>query len=217
MIRRPPRSTLFPYTTLFRSRLRPLPPAVGRALRAARGPRLFPAAVASLLSAPGYAHPLRRARGRLHGVRRRPCRAALRSDARRGLARSPARGHGAHHERRVSPLRRSLGLPHSRLSALPRQDPRQSRASDPLPAPELFLRSHLRERCRPQCPGRALAHERGESADPPNHARPAPRALRARGAAAPPAPGRPALPVPRPRHGFPPAADTLVAPPVVVE
>src|SRR3989442_6142656 len=33
MIRRPPRSTLFPYTTLFRSRLRaqmnPLPPATG--------------------------------------------------------------------------------------------------------------------------------------------------------------------------------------------
>src|SRR5256885_8102250 len=26
MIRRPPRSTLFPYTTLFRSRLRPSPP-----------------------------------------------------------------------------------------------------------------------------------------------------------------------------------------------
>src|SRR3712207_7237338 len=33
MIRRPPRSTLFPYTTLFRSRSRPLPGA-GRALAA---------------------------------------------------------------------------------------------------------------------------------------------------------------------------------------
>src|SRR2546430_12615171 len=31
MIRRPPRSTLFPYTTLFRSRARPPPAAPGRA------------------------------------------------------------------------------------------------------------------------------------------------------------------------------------------
>src|SRR2546430_8596684 len=36
MIRRPPRSTLFPYTTLFRSRLRP-PRGVARR-RGARGP-----------------------------------------------------------------------------------------------------------------------------------------------------------------------------------
>src|SRR2546430_11722153 len=43
MIRRPPRSTLFPYTTLFRSRLREaelealqLPEALGEAIRAAR-------------------------------------------------------------------------------------------------------------------------------------------------------------------------------------
>src|SRR3712207_8348725 len=49
MIRRPPRSTLFPYTTLFRSsgRARPPPPTTGRARRRAaratadprRGPR----------------------------------------------------------------------------------------------------------------------------------------------------------------------------------
>src|SRR5688572_31967320 len=49
MIRRPPRSTLFPYTTLFRSRgrrpapaarrRRPVPPARRRRLGGARGPR----------------------------------------------------------------------------------------------------------------------------------------------------------------------------------
>src|SRR3712207_8607541 len=40
MIRRPPRSTLFPYTTLFRSRerLAPLVPGVGRGLRVDEGP-----------------------------------------------------------------------------------------------------------------------------------------------------------------------------------
>src|SRR2546422_1341729 len=39
MIRRPPRSTLFPYTTLFRSRDRPTPSARGRRDRADRLPR----------------------------------------------------------------------------------------------------------------------------------------------------------------------------------
>src|SRR2546422_5509496 len=44
MIRRPPRSTLFPYTTLFRSRLRAQPGGrrrgrAGRVARAAPGPR----------------------------------------------------------------------------------------------------------------------------------------------------------------------------------
>src|SRR5437667_5804658 len=38
MLRRPPRSTLFPYTTLFRSRLRPAAPA----LREGRPQRLVP-------------------------------------------------------------------------------------------------------------------------------------------------------------------------------
>src|SRR5256885_11435907 len=35
MIRRPPRSTLFPYTTLFRSRSSTLAPAAGRMIRTA--------------------------------------------------------------------------------------------------------------------------------------------------------------------------------------
>src|SRR2546422_4613232 len=38
MIRRPPRSTLFPYTTLFRSRLQVAPGALHRALRLREGP-----------------------------------------------------------------------------------------------------------------------------------------------------------------------------------
>src|SRR3712207_7216717 len=38
MIRRPPRSTLFPYTTLFRSGLAPAPPAAARTLRATDRP-----------------------------------------------------------------------------------------------------------------------------------------------------------------------------------
>src|SRR2546427_3216163 len=37
MIRRPPRSTLFPYTTLFRSRAPPLPPARGATTSAGQG------------------------------------------------------------------------------------------------------------------------------------------------------------------------------------
>src|SRR3712207_7950762 len=43
MIRRPPRSTLFPYTTLFRSRGRGLPPAGPGGDRALHEPRLRPA------------------------------------------------------------------------------------------------------------------------------------------------------------------------------
>src|SRR5437667_495691 len=39
MIRRPPRSTLFPYTTLFRSRLRHVAPEHGSLHAAARCPR----------------------------------------------------------------------------------------------------------------------------------------------------------------------------------
>src|SRR6266511_4570164 len=39
MIRRPPRSTLFPYTTLFRSRGRGLPGRTGRGRRRWRAPR----------------------------------------------------------------------------------------------------------------------------------------------------------------------------------
>src|SRR5438034_8237779 len=45
MIRRPPRSTLFPYTTLFRSRLRGAPPRRGRHVRLVRLDR-GPAALA---------------------------------------------------------------------------------------------------------------------------------------------------------------------------
>src|SRR2546422_5129337 len=40
MIRRPPRSTLFPYTTLFRSRLRALRGHDGRSVRQPRGQAL---------------------------------------------------------------------------------------------------------------------------------------------------------------------------------
>src|SRR5438876_7243096 len=40
MIRRPPRSTLFPYTTLFRSRAAGRGPAAARGAEAARVPRL---------------------------------------------------------------------------------------------------------------------------------------------------------------------------------
>src|SRR3712207_7600996 len=39
MIRRPPRSTLFPYTTLFRSRARPTPPRRTRPVRPRRRAR----------------------------------------------------------------------------------------------------------------------------------------------------------------------------------
>src|SRR2546425_3350795 len=46
MIRRPPRSTLFPYTTLFRSRLREDP---GRATEVGR--RRFPPAAADMIAA----------------------------------------------------------------------------------------------------------------------------------------------------------------------
>src|SRR4051794_25826319 len=79
MIRRPPRSTLFPYTTLFRSRLlavgghgrgrRPLPPLAVRALPAGRGAaarRGRPAALSRLSAearpAPAVPHPAHRPR-----------------------------------------------------------------------------------------------------------------------------------------------------------
>src|SRR5256885_10036618 len=42
MIRRPPRSTLFPYTTLFRSVLEPTPPVLARAARFRSGEALPP-------------------------------------------------------------------------------------------------------------------------------------------------------------------------------
>src|SRR6478672_3890959 len=54
MIRRPPRSTLFPYTTLFRSRRRPLRPALRRPVAArSRGDRADGRRVARLAVAPG--------------------------------------------------------------------------------------------------------------------------------------------------------------------
>src|SRR5690606_41723712 len=52
--RRPPRSTLFPYTTLFRSRLTPLPDAVKSPVRAPVGRR--PAQ--SLIPPPLFAQPV---------------------------------------------------------------------------------------------------------------------------------------------------------------
>src|SRR3712207_8409657 len=45
MIRRPPRSTLFPYTTLFRSRQRVLPPHRARRVRAQHARRELPVAL----------------------------------------------------------------------------------------------------------------------------------------------------------------------------
>src|SRR5256886_9240814 len=55
MIRRPPRSTLFPYTTLFRSRLRPIRggaggrrPARAAGARSAGGPDRRPRAVGAM-------------------------------------------------------------------------------------------------------------------------------------------------------------------------
>src|SRR5687767_15357251 len=73
MIRRPPRSTLFPYTTLFRSALRALRPrGRGRPVQAGRRPRPR--------GAPERAAP---SAGRLHGLARRPPAAAAGERARR--------------------------------------------------------------------------------------------------------------------------------------
>src|SRR3712207_7883707 len=47
MIRRPPRSTLFPYTTLFRSRIRNIPPDGGRFNPPARPRRSGPFGVSA--------------------------------------------------------------------------------------------------------------------------------------------------------------------------
>src|SRR5690242_21158326 len=65
MIRRPPRSTLFPYTTLFRSRRCRRPRAVRRRIRSAR--RREPAA-------PGGPEPSRIRRSRHLPAKRRPVR-----------------------------------------------------------------------------------------------------------------------------------------------
>src|SRR5256884_3492972 len=72
MIRRPPRSTLFPYTTLFRSRR--VPPPVSERGRAARGRRAVPhepqgnavRAAAPHGGAPGGGAPDREARSEEH-------------------------------------------------------------------------------------------------------------------------------------------------------
>src|SRR2546430_9159581 len=90
MIRRPPRSTLFPYTTLFRS---PAPRLQGRCagLGAARERRA--ARRAQLQAAPSARHLLLRDRGALRGGRPRPGRAAHPECARDALAaRRGARG-----------------------------------------------------------------------------------------------------------------------------
>src|SRR2546430_13355785 len=58
MIRRPPRSTLFPYTTLFRSRLRVLRPAALHDAGAARADRA--ALRERVLAAPAHAAPVLR-------------------------------------------------------------------------------------------------------------------------------------------------------------
>src|SRR5689334_24664762 len=77
MIRRPPRSTLFPYTTLFRSRDRPVVPAVavdGRLLRPAARP---PPARPGLRAGRGAAHALAAGRpvdARLRALGLRLCR-----------------------------------------------------------------------------------------------------------------------------------------------
>src|SRR3712207_8218520 len=54
MIRRPPRSTLFPYTTLFRSKGVALPPEVAAGIRAHKAEILAALAVASLADTVTY-------------------------------------------------------------------------------------------------------------------------------------------------------------------
>src|SRR2546425_11060385 len=76
MIRRPPRSTLFPYTTLFRSQRAPDPPA-GRARSGARGP-----------AGATHAH----SRGAARGAPGLPQRVHL-GGARAGAAREIGRAH----------------------------------------------------------------------------------------------------------------------------
>src|SRR5256885_15163386 len=92
MIRRPPRSTLFPYTTLFRSKSEPGPR--DRADDPRREPR----------------NDLRRGRGRLHGRRRR--------DAARGPA-ATRRGEGPRPSgrARASHARRGLLAAHGAADA----------------------------------------------------------------------------------------------------
>src|SRR6266481_6928977 len=105
MIRRPPRSTLFPYTTLFRSRLR----------RGLRSPR--PARGADPQGDRHVRPPLRRRGGRAHGVLRLARRAA-RADPPRpqpGQLREggPARG-PLHRHRAARPLLHA-GRPRPRM------------------------------------------------------------------------------------------------------
>src|SRR2546430_2110215 len=85
MIRRPPRSTLFPYTTLFRSLLPPDAPGARQA-----APVLARFAVGEAPEARAGRDPPRRARRRLRG-RRRDARATVpRDDLRRGADGDPA-------------------------------------------------------------------------------------------------------------------------------
>src|SRR3989475_10274992 len=113
MIRRPPRSTLFPYTTLFRSRLYALPDTTPVAVRA-----LFTSAQYDSLQAKARAaaDSLRRAKDTTaHGGA--PAPAAQRAPAMAGAPRAPsardtAAVHGRSEERRVGKERRSRGAPY---------------------------------------------------------------------------------------------------------
>src|SRR3712207_7314313 len=69
MIRRPPRSTLFPYTTLFRSQLSPA--VLARHLRGANPKALFRAVK------PQVAHERRRMGHRASSRARKPCKKPL--------------------------------------------------------------------------------------------------------------------------------------------
>src|SRR2546430_5284228 len=66
MIRRPPRSTLFPYTTLFRSRRRGSPPTRRRSRRTTSSQAGTPQAARTRRARRRTPHPLREARSEEH-------------------------------------------------------------------------------------------------------------------------------------------------------
>src|SRR2546430_10670406 len=125
MIRRPPRSTLFPYTTLFRSRRA----SIGRTRRGGRsamvaaggGSRL--ALLALDHDARGRQRLLARGRGaELVGDRRRHEDLVLRRD------RDAALGEHLEEQDRVAHLAHPLGGPRQALAAPPDREPRATRA-----------------------------------------------------------------------------------------
>src|SRR5260221_5419778 len=136
MIRRPPRSTLFPYTTLFRSCRGPAPRA--RAVRDRRRPWdgdtprrwwCWPARIPGTREAP-------------RGLRRWGCREARCAAPRRGGARAPGGG------RRTTRRRPALPL------GVPQRAPPRPRAR---PHPRGAARAPPRDRAAPRPPRRRAA------------------------------------------------------------